>query len=633
MVGMEHAWVLPALPFGAFVLLMLAGRYLPRRGDLLAVGAMAASAVLFSFVLADLTDALAHGEFQGVFSGTDWLKFDTFHVRLGFYFDRLAAVMLAVVTYVGTLIFVYSMGYMKGDPRYGWFFAAMSLFAASMMTLVLADNLLLLYGAWEAVGFCSYLLIGFWHERRPAAEAAKKAFITTRIGDVGFLIGIVLLWREAGTFNLQEIFRFAQEGGYSTPYLTLAVLLLFAGAVGKSAQFPLHVWLPDAMEGPTPVSALIHAATMVVAGVYMVARTMPLFQEADPVALDVVTSLGLTTVVLSATIALVVRDVKRVIAYSTINSLGLMMVALGAGSVTAAMFYLFVHGFFKALLFLAAGNVLHATDRQTVDDLGGLARKMPLTAVAFGVGALAMAGLFPFAGFWAKDEILVAAREYHNQVAVAVLWVSVALAALYMGRLYTLVFTGQPRDRHVWEHAHEGPPIMVGPVLLLTLGAVVTGFLAFDQVGEALGLGGGIGQFVYLEEPHTFHMPWGEAIGSTLLVVASLGAAWAIWGGKGELAVQLGKRLQPLYLLLWNKYYMDDLYQWIVNRIVLAGGAVVAWFDRVVVNDTGVDGSAGLTALGGWLMRQLQTGKLPNYALAIATGAAVIGAVVLVSRM
>ncbi len=633
MVGMEHAWVLPALPFGAFVVLLLVGRYLPRRGDLLAVGAMVAAAVLFSLMLADLVQALGEEGFQGVNSGIDWLRFDTFQVRLGFFFDNLAAVMLAVVTYVGSLIFIYSMGYMRGDQRYGWFFAVMSLFAASMMTLVLADNLLLLYGAWEAVGFCSYLLIGFWHERRSAAEAAKKAFITTRIGDVGFLIGIVLLWREAGTFDLREIFQLASEGGYSSEYLTLAVLMLFAGAVGKSAQFPLHVWLPDAMEGPTPVSALIHAATMVVAGVYMVARTMPLFEAADPVALQVVTALGLATVMLSATVALVVKDVKRVVAYSTINSLGLMMVALGSRSVTAAMFYLFVHGFFKALLFLAAGNVLHATDRGAVDELGGLRAKMPLTALAFGVGTLAMAGLFPFSGFWAKDEILVAAREDQGVAVNVVLWVSVALTALYMARLYILTFLGRPRDPHAYEHAHEASLVMLAPVLLLALGAVVTGFWAFDQVGEALALPGGVGKFIYLHEPHSFEMPVAEAAGSSALVVASLLLAGFIWSGEARPAQLMAQRLRPLYQLLWNKYYMDDLYQWIVNRIVLATGAMVAWFDRVVVNDTGVDGSAGLTALWGWIMRQMQTGKMPNYALAIAGGAVVIGAVVLVARM
>ncbi|MCH7522532.1 MAG: hypothetical protein IH920_02005 [Chloroflexi bacterium] len=269
---MGEAWLIPAIPAAAFVILLLVGKYLPRRGDWLAIGAIAASFVLFFFVLADLLDNMVGTEFDKALgqSGIDWVSFSDFELRLGFQVDQLAIVMLAVVTFITLMVLVYSTGYMKDDPRYGWYFAAISMFAAAMLALVLADNFLLLYAAWEGVGFGSYLLIGFWHEKRSAAEAAKKAFITTRIGDVGLLIGIILLWREAGTFDMSEIFEFAESGGYSTEYLTMAVLFLFAGAVGKSAQFPLHVWLPDAMEGPTPVSALIHAATMVVAGVYLI---------------------------------------------------------------------------------------------------------------------------------------------------------------------------------------------------------------------------------------------------------------------------------------------------------------------------------------------------------------------------
>ncbi|GBD12558.1 NADH-quinone oxidoreductase subunit L [bacterium HR24] len=633
MVGMEHAWLLPTLPFGAFVVLLLLGPYLPRRGDWLAIGAVAASFVLFAFMLADLLGALDEGHFEGVSSGIDWLRFGTFHVTLGFLFDQLAAVMLAVVTFVGTLIFIYSTGYMKGDPRYGWFFAAMSLFVASMVTLVLADNLLLLYAAWEGVGFCSYLLIGFWHERRSAAEAAKKAFITTRIGDVGFLIGIVLLWREAGTFNIREIFEFAEAGGYSREYLTLAVLLLFAGAVGKSAQFPLHVWLPDAMEGPTPVSALIHAATMVVAGVYMVARTMPLFDLADPIALNVVTSLALVTILMSATMGLVATDIKRVVAYSTLNSLGLMMVALGSRDVTAAMFYLFVHGFFKALLFMAAGNVIHGTDRQEVTQLGGLAAKMPQTAAAFGVGALSMAALIPFSGFWAKDAILHGVSTHQNALVTALVAFSAFLSAVYMGRLYILTFTGRPRDHHAYEHAHEAPPNMLLPVLVLAAISVVAGFWTFDAVGEALGFPGSIGKFVFFEEPEELKFPSAIAVASIVSVVVGLAVAGWAWWGEARPARVLGERFRPIYQLLWHKYYVDEAYQWVIDRIVLALGRVIAWFDRVVVNDTGVDGTAGLAFFTGFELKFLQTGRLPNYALAIAAGALIAAAVLLAVRV
>ena len=631
--GMSEVWLIPAIPAAAFAVLLLVGKYLPRRGDWLAIGAIAASFIIFFPVLVDLLDKVDKPGFVGGGRSWDWVSFDNFRIGLGFHVDQLAIVMLAVVSFVTLMVQVYSVGYMRGDPRYGWYFTAMSLFAASMLTLVLADNLLLLYAAWEGVGFCSYLLIGFWHEKRPAAEAAKKAFITTRIGDVGFLIGIILLWREAGTFDISEIFHFAEGGGYSAQYLTLAVLFLFAGAVGKSAQFPLHVWLPDAMEGPTPVSALIHAATMVVAGVYMVARMLPLFELADPVALNVVTALGLTTVLMSATMGLTATDIKRVIAYSTINSLGLMMVALGSGSVTAAMLYLFVHGFFKALLFLGSGSVIHATERQDVADLGGLAVKMPLTATVFAIGTLSMAGIVPLSGFWAKDEILNVSGDHQNWGVYALMMLSVFITALYMTRLYILTFTGRPRDRHAWEHAHDAEPVMTVPLLLLAALTLVTGFVVFDGVGEALGFPGGFGKFVFFEESEAFHFPWDVAIISTVAALAGIVVGVYAWSGEARPARQAEEALRPVYLTLANKYYIDDLYQWVINRVVLAAGAVISWFDRNVVNDTGVDGSAELGYFSGFGMKFLETGKLPNYALGISLGVIVIAIVFLAVRV
>jgi len=631
--GMDDVWLIPAIPAAAFAILLLVGKYLPRRGDWLAIGAIAASFVIFFPVLIDLLDKVDAPDFAGGGRGWDWVSFDDFRLRLGFHVDQLAIVMLAVVSFVALMVQVYSVGYMRGDPRYGWYFTAMSLFAASMLTLVLADNLLLLYAAWEGVGFCSYLLIGFWHERRSAAEAAKKAFITTRIGDVGFLIGIILLWREAGTFDISEIFHFAEEGGYSAEYLTMAVLFLFAGAAGKSAQFPLHVWLPDAMEGPTPVSALIHAATMVVAGVYMVARMFPLFELADPVALNVVTALGLTTVIMSATMGLAASDIKRVIAYSTINSLGLMMVALGSGSVTAALLYLFAHGFFKALLFLGAGSVIHATERQEVADLGGLASKMPVTAAVFAIGTLSMAGIVPLAGFWAKDEILNVSGDHQNWGVYALMMLSVFITALYMTRLYVRTFTGRPRDHHAHEHAHDAEPVMTVPLLLLAALTLVAGFVAFDGVGEALGFPGGFGKFVFFEEPEAFHFPWDVAIISTIAALAGITVGVYAWSGEARPARRAAEALRPAYLTLANKYYMDDLYQWVINRVVLTAGAVIAWFDRNVVNDTAVDGSAGLGVFSGFQMKFLETGKLPNYALGISLGVIVIAIVFMVVRV
>jgi len=631
MIGMSDAWLLPVLPGAAFVVLVLFGNYLPRKGDWLAILAIFASFVLFFPVAADLTDALAKtGErFAGVSNSITWFQVgDVFQVRLGVFVDQIAVVMLAVVTFVSLMVQVYSLGYMKGDARYGWYYAVMSLFAAAMLTLVLADNFLLLYFVWEIVGICSYLLIGHYHERRSAAEAAKKAFITTRIGDLGFLIGIILLWRSVGTFNISETFRAASAGEIPTNYLTASVLLLFLGAMGKSAQFPLHVWLPDAMEGPSPVSALIHAATMVVAGVYMVARTLPLFQAAGDVALPLVTGVGLITVLMSATMGLVMSDIKRVIAYSTLNSLGLMMVALGAGLTTAAMFYLFVHAFFKALLFLAAGSVYHATDELEVEQMGGLGRRMPLTAITFSLGALSMAGIVPLAGFWAKDDILRASFDNQNIAVFLLLAVSVVLTALYMTRLVILIFTGEPRNRRAHEHAHDGPPAMSLPLVALAVLTVVGGFVAFDAVGKALGFPGGIGEFVFVGgEPEAFAVNGGVMALSIVLAVAGVIGGLYIWGGKALPARRIAEAFPWAYRTLRNKYYMDDIYQALINRVVLTFSAVVAWFDRRVVNDTGVNGTGAVPRIMGYVLKFHETGKLPNYALGIAVGVIVLAAV------
>ncbi|HVP05931.1 MAG TPA: NADH-quinone oxidoreductase subunit L [Dehalococcoidia bacterium] len=628
--GMQEAWLLPAIPAVAFVFLLLFGAYLPRRGDWVAIAAIGASFVLFFFVLADLLDAVKDPEFVGGVKSWTWVEFDNFKIELGFFVDQITIVMLIVVSFVALMVQIYSVAYMKGDPRYGWYFTVMCLFTASMLTLVLADNLLLMYAAWEGVGFCSFLLIGFWWERRSAAEAAKKAFITTRIGDVGFLIGIILLWREANTFNIQEIIHFAENGGYSNTYLTIAVLFLFGGAIGKSGQFPLHVWLPDAMEGPTPVSALIHAATMVVAGVYMVARMLPVFEVADPIALDVVTILGLTTVMLSATMGLAATDIKRVIAYSTLNSLGLMFVALGSHSVTAAMLYLFVHGFFKAMLFLGSGAVIHATEKQDVNDLGGLARKMPVTSITFALGAAAMIGVIPLSGFWAKDEVLHAANNAQNVFCYLVLLASLVITGLYMTRLYVLTFLGEPKDRHVYDHAHEAEPLMSVPLVLLAIPTVIGGLVVFHGVGKALGFPGGFGEFVYLEEPEKFKFHVDIALESTVLAVGGAAIGYYAWANGAALATRVRQTFSPIAALLSHRYYIDDIYQWGINHIILGLGAVLAWFDRVIVNDTGVDGSAELGYLAGNELKYTETGKIPNYALAIAAGVLVIAVLFLV---
>ena len=632
---MEQAWLLPALPAIAFVALALGhfyfSRYIPRGGDFVAIGCMVASFVLMVLVAADLFGQLPAQAVDLVnnTSGFDWVKVEEidFVLRVGFLVDQISVVMLIVVSFVGLMVMIYSLGYMRGEPRYGWFYAMLSLFIASMLTLVLADNFLLLYVVWEGVGICSFLLIGFYWERRSAAEAAKKAFITTRLGDVALLIGIIMLWREAGTFDMSEIFHMAEDGGFDQTYLTVATLAIFGGAMGKSAQFPFHVWLPDAMQGPTPVSALIHAATMVVAGVYLVARTMPLFEASDQWLLYFVIVIGMITTFLAAFMGLVMTDIKQVIAYSTLNSLGLMMVSLGFGAagVAPAMLYLFTHAFFKALLFLGSGSVIHATEHQEVDHLGGLAPKMPITHWTFLVGALAMAGMIPLSGFWAKDEILVAAKDDYL-VPLIFLLASLPITALYMTRVYLLTFQGEPRDHHAFEHAHESPPVMSWPLILLAIPAAIAGFVVFEGVGDAIGFGGGFLGMVesVLEEPHDFEIDWLLLAVSTALVGAGLFAGWQAWTGEMAPARQAGERFPFLYRLFVNKFYIDASYQWAINNIILGFAKIIAFFDRTVVNDTGVNGPGEFTGATGWVLKHAQTGKLPNYAFAIIAGVVVI---------
>src|SRR3954471_7901564 len=407
MVTMENAWILPALPASAFVILALlnfAGiaQNLPRKGDFIAIIAVVAAFLGFITVAIDLFDQLPRTGTALVnnTSGFDWIHIPEidFTMRVGFRVDQITFVMLAAVTFVGMLVQIYSTGYMAHtdehghkhyEVRYSWYYAVLSLFIAAMLTVVLADNFLLLYVAWEGMGICSFLLIGHYYERRSAAEAAKKAWITTRLGDVCLLIGIILLWREANTFDMTTIFHMAEEGEFNSTYLSVATLFLFGGAMGKSAQFPFHVWLPDAMEGPTPVSALIHAATMVTAGVYLLVRTDWLF-ALTPDVLAIVCWIGAFTALLAATLACAQDDIKRVLAYSTVSQLGYMMTAIGAGVASAGFFHLLTHGVFKALLFLGAGAVIHAVGSNDVADMGGLARKMPQTAIVFLIGTLSL---------------------------------------------------------------------------------------------------------------------------------------------------------------------------------------------------------------------------------------------------
>lgn len=609
---MEWAWLAPAFSFAAFLVVALVGRYLPGKGVFLSILAIAGGLAVSLVVFGDFTN-------QG--SGTHnfsrlWLELGGSTITLGVLIDPLTIVMLGVVTFIALLIQTYSIGYMAGDPRFGWYFAAHSLFVAAMLTLVLADNLIMLYIAWELVGLGSYLLIGFWYERHTAAEAAKKAFVTTRIGDVGLLIGILMIFKATGTFELMAIFEAVAAGEVATDTLTWVTILIFAGAMGKSAQFPLHVWLPDAMEGPTPVSALIHAATMVAAGVYLVARMFPLF-EAAPDTMLLVTVIGLITAGIAATMALVMTDLKRILAYSTISHLGFMMLALGAGSVAAAIFHLLAHAFSKALLFLGAGSVMHAMNDETdIRKMGGLRQKMPITALTFAIGALSLAGIPPLSGFFSKDELLLAVLEGRNVIFLAVTLFIVFLSALYMARaLFVVFFGGISQDSN---NAHESPRVMTIPLILLSIGAAVIGFLALEIGGYT-----GFGNFL-TSGHHQFHINVILTMVSIAIVISGFALGYAVYARRIVSTENLIQRFPRLHRLLVNKYYIDDIYQWIIDKVVLASARFVGTFDRVVINDIGVNGPANAVRESGFRVRYLESGMLYNYALAMALGALIV---------
>ncbi len=634
--GVESAWLAPALCASAFLAIVLLGRFLPWRGAFLAPLAILAGFGVFWYVLSEF---LSSG--GGVFS-VDWFTVGGSTFTWGIMVDELSVVMLGLVTFVALMVQVYSLGYMKGEPAFGWYFAVHSLFAAAMLALVLADNLLLLYIAWELVGVCSYLLIGFWYERRSAAEAAKKAFVTTRIGDVGLLIGILLLFNETGTFDISAIFHVAEQGGISSGTLTASVLLIFLGAMGKSAQFPLHVWLPDAMEGPTPVSALIHAATMVVAGVFLVARMFPLFVMSDT-AMMTVAVIGLVTALITASMALVMTDLKRVLAYSTISHLGLMMLTLGSFGFTAAMFHLVAHAFAKALLFLGAGSIAHgADDKRDIREMGGLWKRMPVTSVTFGIGLLALGGIPPLSGFFSKDEVLVAVLDGRGPVFFVLVLVAALLSALYMARLLFLVVLGDLKPEN--EHAHESPLVMTLPLAALAVLALGTGLLA---PGLFPGYDG-FGAWLFFEEPHPYKVNVFVMAISVALSIGGFAMAWAMYGrgvvsqnvnrgrqrasqrrdqaayAQHPIPARLQESFSGLHRALVNKLYIDDLYQWGIDRVALAFANRMALFDRKVVNDTGVNGMGRSVFLSGLRLRYLETGKVYNYALWMAVGTVVV---------
>lgn len=616
---MEQAWIIPALGFIAFGVLTLFRGVLPAQGKYLSIAAILGGFVMFWVVLADF---LSEGVGQYLLPRS-WFDAGPLSVGSGMIIDPLTIVMLGLITFVSLVVQIYSLEYMrhggKDDPRIGWYYASHSLFSASMLALVLADNLLLLYVAWELVGLCSYLLIGFWYERQSAAEAAKKAFITTRLGDVGLLIGILLLFREFGTFDISLILANLDNPDVNGTALTASAFLLFLGAMGKSAQFPFHVWLPDAMEGPTPVSALIHAATMVTAGVFLVARMLPLF-EAVPSAQIFVASIGIITGLMGATMALAATDLKRILAFSTMSHLGFMMLALGAGGYTAAIFHLLMHGLAKAMLFLCAGSIMHAMHDQTdIRKMGGLRRRMPVTGNAFIVGALALAGLPPLAAFWSKDEMLLAVAEGLPPIFVALFLVAIVLSALYMARAIRLVFFGTiGRDN---QRVRENPVAMTGVLQVLTFLSVFAGLIALPIGNTYQGVGYFIRQFGVPSAHATgFHFDPVWSTISIILVLGGLWFGWRLYSERNDLLATAKAKFPLVHRILENRYYVDEVYQWGIDRVVLRMGRLVALFDRKIVNDIGVDGPGVSTLRLARRLRAHVSGRFADYGMFMVAG-------------
>jgi NADH-quinone oxidoreductase subunit L len=627
------AWLIPLLPFIAFWAILFRGRRLPGEGAYVAIGALGLSGLISLVILGQV---IAGATYE---ASRTWAVMGRYAFEIGYRIDPLAAVMLFVVTVVGSLIFIYSTGYMHGDPRYPRFFAYLSLFAASMLTLVLANNFLLLYAGWEGVGLCSYLLIGFWFERPAAARASMKAFLTTRVGDLFMFVGILVLFASVGSLHFGTLFAAVTAGQLAGPLLTLAAILVFGGAVGKSAQVPLHVWLPDAMEGPTPVSALIHAATMVAAGVYLVARTYPLFfGSPDHTALTVVAYIGGITAIMAATIGIVQDDIKRVLAYSTISQLGYMMLGLGVLGYTAGVFHLMTHAFFKALLFLGAGSVIHAMDTNDMKAMGGLARAMPTTFATMLIGSLALAGVPPLAGFWSKDEILLEAF-HHDRILFYLGAAGAFVTAFYVFRMIFLTFSGSLRSHGA--HPHESPKVMTVPLTILASFSVVIGLVGapWPVVGNLFH------RFVHFEAAEAVPFDLSFALLSTGIALAGVLAASVIYWWKWVPSASLRRLFAPLYSVLVHKYWWDELYTFAIIQPTLWAARQLRTFDIYVidgaVNAVGlifvglarlyrivdlyvVDGAVNLV---GWItqaignaLRPIQTGRVENYLLVIALG-------------
>ncbi len=650
--------LIPALPIAGFIFAALFGRRLQATYGRNAASLVPVAVVVVSWVAAMIVviPALGHVEPFGELGLNvplwDWIPAGSFNVEIGFHVDALTACLLIVVTTIGMLVHIYSIGYMAHDPGTWRFFAYLNLFMFSMLLLVLADNFLLVFVAWELVGLSSYLLIGFWYRKRTAALASKKAFIVNRVGDVGFALGIMLIFISLGTLNIQDVI--ARIGTLDQVTIAAIALLVLSGAMGKSAQFPLHVWLPDAMEGPTPVSALIHAATMVNAGVYLVARANPIFAYAQD-AMLVVAGVGIFTAILAASIAFTQTDIKRVLAYSTLSQLGYMFAALGVGAWIAAIFHLMAHGFFKGLLFLDSGSVIHAVhEEQDMRRMGGLSKKIPITYVTMLIGSLAIAGIPPLAGFFSKDEILGEAFSNGFVVVWAIGIVVAFMTAFYMFRLMGMTFWGPSHvDPAVEPTIHESPRSMTVPLVLLAIPSIFIGLFLGLPFGDSR-----IQQWLdpifkradeimaRTEKPvELFGIDGALILISVAVATVGLLLAWRYFGvaigalrrdprpDQVHAIATANSTTRFLYRASLNKWWFDELNDLLFIRI---GGRVAAaawWFDRNVVD--GIVNWIGRSAGGlGTGLRRVQTGRVQNYALGIAIGLIVMAGsyLVLVGR-
>jgi len=622
----EIFWLIPFAPALSTFILAVFGRKLPKKY----VSYLACSAVFASFIISVISFVgllqTAHESYPLVKNLFSWIHSGSFMVNLSLQFDPLSAVMALVVSGVGFIIHVYSVGYMAKDEGYTRYFTYLNLFTFMMLILVMASNIVLMFVGWEGVGLCSYLLIGFWFEKHSAANAGKKAFIVSRIGDSAFLLGILFIFIHIGSGEFMAINEAVSGGTITQGLATLIAILLFVGATGKSAQIPLYVWLPDAMEGPTPVSALIHAATMVTAGVYMVCR-MNLLYTLSGTAAQVVGVVGALTAVYAATMALTQNDIKRVLAYSTISQIGYMFIGCGVGAYAAGMFHLYTHAFFKSLLFLAAGSVMHALSGEVdMKKMGGLRKYLPLTYPTFLIGAIAIAGVPFLSGFFSKDAILTQAFARGQYFIWALGIMGAVLTAFYMFRLIFLTFHGEERlEPEVKKHIHESPRAMTIPLVILAFFSVGAGYIGLPAVfGEKLNWFSNFLEPV-IKEPREVHIglqtEWLLIVISVAVALSGIFIAYVFYIRSPRIPRALATRFPTSYKLLYNKYYVDEIYNVVfVNSTIKGSEIIYDKFDLKVI-DGAVNGTATATGFSGKILSYFQSGLIKDYALIFLLGA------------